>query len=88
MIGIILAIAVWIYFEFYRIPKLHKHYYSSMETLFNEWNNEFPEKFDSNFDWHKKNIKEAIDEIWEKIDELEQIKDVGTKISPKAVSRN
>lgn len=75
-IGIIVAIGVWAYFEFYRIPKL----FSTFTPL--------TYKLESNFNVFKRGTKEAIDEIWEKIDEFEQQRDVGTKLSPKVIPRN
>lgn len=90
MIGIILAIAVWAYFEFYRIPKVLKGTLTEIEIedVWHKHELEFQKKFDFEMSRFWKGTKEAVDEIWEKIDEFEQKRDVGTKISPKAISRN
>lgn len=82
-IGVVFAVGVWVYFEFYRIPRM-------MEDLRNLDNVQFaPVRL--TLERHGialGNCQDAFDEIWEKLDEFDQKFDVGTKQAPKAVSRN
>lgn len=80
-IGIILAIGVWIYFEFYRIPRTVSLAIDSLGL----------DKINNDLNTCKLalgNCQDAFDEVWEKLDEFDQKFDVGTKQAPKAVSRN
>lgn len=83
-IGIVLAIGVWIYFEFYRIP-------SVIKSLQIEHINDTLTNHGTTIKSHSRDLKdcdEVFAGIWEKIDEFDQKFDVGTKTSPKAIARN
>lgn len=83
-IGIIIAIGVWAYFEFYRIPKL---IYVTANTALDLLKQQWGEEFES----HGKALKShvtAIIELQEDVTAIEQRFDIGNKQVPKVISRN
>lgn len=87
-IGIIIAVGVWAYFEFYRIPKeKEKLIYVAANTALDLIKQQWGEEFEI----HGKALKghkAAIEELQEDVTAIEQRFDIGNKQVPKAVSRN
>lgn len=85
-IGIITAIAVWAYFEFYRIPRLKELIYTETNSCFTDikYQADKTDKHETALKGHAS----AITELQEDVTAIEQRFDIGNKQVPKVISRN